>query len=155
MENTKKKNAQQDVKKCQLKKKKVLKLTFIGLGFLSLFLLLLTGYSSYHVAQVERDRSAKVVRKEPSVVMFYRDNCPDCHKVFSQVLAAKDAGIPIQFFNTMSTDRKKVLNYLKEYEVEEVPTFILLDQDGDEITRYSGTDMNKINALLHKAGGLN
>lgn len=138
----------------KIDRKKIINYSLIGLGFLSLFLLLLAGYSSYHVTQVERDRSAKVVKKEPSVVMFYRDNCPDCHKVFSQVLAAKDAGIPIQFFNTMSTDRKKVLNYLKEYEVEEVPTFILLDQDGDEITRYAGTNMSKINALLHKAGGL-
>lgn len=139
--------------KHKIKRQKIIKISIAGLGIIALLFLGLAIYGKAHVVQVEHDRNAVTLKRRASLVLFYRDNCPDCNKIFAQVLAAKDAGIPVQFVNTLNQKNRE--NYLDDYDIKVVPTFILLDINGEEVVRYSGTNTKKINELLKKAGAIN
>lgn len=134
------------------KKRKVKKITLIATIAIVLSLFAIGSYSVVHVMNTAQDRSTVTIKKKQSIIFFYRDDCPDCRKIFSQVLAGKDGGLPIQFVNTNNQTNKK--RYLKKYNVKYVPTFIYLDNQGNEIDRYTGTDRTKIDNILKRIGGL-
>lgn len=102
----------------------------------------------------ENNRQSIVIKKKKSVLFFYRDNCPDCKKIFGQVydVAKKNPG-KVQFINT--NNKKNHEKYLTKYKVEYVPAFIILDDSGNEVSRYTGTNAKKITEQLKKAGAKN
>lgn len=59
--------------------------------------------------------------KTKTIVFFYRDDCPDCQRVFDQVYRAKQTGTPIIFANTNNPKNRKLalLNGVKT-----VPSFV-------------------------------
>ena len=117
---------------------------FIAIG-VALFFGGRSAYRNLSVNNIERDRSAVIVKKRLSMVFFYRDDCPDCHKIFKTVYLAKQANAPIQFVNLSGSQNRK---YKSIYHLKTVPTFVLLNNQGTEITRYSGTNLKRVNNLL-------
>lgn len=104
-----------------------------------------SAYRNLSVTNTERDRSAVVVKKRLSMVFFYRDDCPDCHKIFKTVYLAQQAKVPIQFVNLSGSRNRKYKNI---YHLKTVPTFVLLNNHGTEISRYSGTNLKRVSNLL-------
>lgn len=148
----KKKISLNDIEK-KVKRRKIIRNILIILGILITCWGLFGLYSVGHVASVEKDRSAVTIKKKQSVILFYRDNCSDCHKIFGQVLAAKEAGVPVQLINTNNKQNRE--KYLSLYGVKVVPTFVMLDQYGNEEDRYEGTNAHQIDQILKRAGGYN
>lgn len=117
----------------------------------SLFFVLLIGYGAviHHVNSVENNRQAVFIKKKPSVIFFYKDDCKYCNKIFINVLAEKETGANIQLVNLNSKYNRE--RYKGEYLLEKVPTFVLLDKNGKEIERYAGSNMSKAQKLIDKA----
>ena len=143
-----KKDNQKSIKSLEkeVKRKKYIKIFMAGLGILSLFFVGMVAYSPLHIMHAEQNRSATIIQKKRSVLFFYRDTCPACHKIFPQVLAAKDGGVPVQMINTLNKSNRK--KYLSKYHIESVPTFIILDDYGNETDRYVGNDSHTIQKIL-------
>ena len=90
------------------------------------------------------------------------DWCPDCialkKKVFDteafQAYAATNVVLVDVDFpdkKPQSSDLKKANAKLKDkYSVEGLPTLVVLDQNGNELARLSGSDVNSANALINK-----
>lgn len=97
------------------------------------------------LAETEYDSSTVEIEKEPSIIFFYRSDCPDCHKIFKKVYWAELKGVPLQLVNLRNTSNRK---YIKEYNLKTVPTFVLINKKGTEARRYSGTNFKKIDAFL-------
>lgn len=115
-----------------------------------LFLLLGIGIAAVniHVNNVEKRQSAVIIKKKPSIIFFYKDDCPYCKKVFTSLLAQKDTGANIQLVNLngkFNHDR-----YKGDYLINSVPTFVLLNEKGQEVKRYSGSNMKKIQQLINQ-----
>lgn len=100
------------------------------------------------IEQAENSRNYTVIKKEKSVIFFYRDNCPDCQKIFAQVYNASKKR-SIQFVNTNNQENRDA--YLKKYQIQYVPTFVLTDKYGKEVGRYIGTDKKKIEQILSES----
>ena len=103
----------------------------------------------HHVNSVENNRQAVFIKKKPSVIFFYKDDCKYCNKIFINVLAEKETGANIQLVNLNSKYNRE--RYKGEYLLEKVPTFVLLDKNGKEIERYAGSNMSKAQKLIDKA----
>lgn len=103
---------------------------------------------SLEVKNFENSRKFVAIKKEKSVLFFYRDNCPDCQKIFAQVYTASKIQ-KVQFINTNNLENRD--KYLGKYNIEYVPTFIVTDKNGKEQTRYTGTDSKKIKKILSEA----
>jgi len=76
---------------------------------------------------------------KPVVIDFYADWCPNCHEldrtVFSDPsVAAQLAGVTALRVDASNINDEHVQNIIQEYGVEGVPTVILLDSRGHEIT---------------------
>lgn len=132
--------------------------TMLGLITAGMFSVLAIGAGKYmkqmDVTARENNRQSVVIKKKQSVLFFYRDDCGDCQKIFEQVynLSQKNPG-KVQFINT--NNKKNHEKYLTKYSVKYVPTFIALDENGEEVSRYTGTDSEKIAEQLKKAGAKN
>lgn len=120
------------------------------LGLLLLFLLIIgscaTFYNSLH--DTEQDRSVVTIKKKQpkSVVLFYKDTCPDCKKIFKQVWVSSWKK-NIQFVNL---NQKQNRHYIGEYDLQYVPTLIYL-KNGKEEKRYVGNNSNKIKEIMNEA----
>lgn len=128
--------------------------TMLGLITVGVFSVLAIGAGKYmkqmDMTARENNRQSFVIKKKQSVLFFYRDDCPDCQKIFEQVynLSQKNPG-KVQFINTNNKENHE--KYLTKYSVKYVPTFIVLDENGGEVSRYTGTDSEKIAEQLKKA----
>ncbi len=130
----------------------------LGLITAGIFSVLAIGAGKYmkqmDVTVRENNRQSVVIKKKRSVLFFYRDDCGDCQKIFEQVynLSQKNPG-KVQFINT--NNKKNHEKYLTKYSVKYVPTFIALNENGVEISRYTGIKSEKISEQLKKVGAEN
>lgn len=71
--------------------------------------------------EMQQKSISKTSLKTKAIVFFYRDDCPDCQRVFDQVYRAKQTGTPIVFANTNNPKNRKLalLNGVKT-----VPSFV-------------------------------
>lgn len=70
------------------------------------------------------------------VVLFYREDCPDCQKVFPIIYARN-----MMFKDTVFVNMNEPLNrqlYIEKYQLKSIPTIM---SNGN---RYSGTNYRKI-----------
>lgn len=110
----------------------------------------------YNVNKLEKH----VQTESQRTVLFFRKNgCADCISINSYMSKTL-------FTGAFSTDKamRGLVNdvvvidvydpaakhYIAEYNLTEVPTMIILE-GGKEVSRYSGTDIEKIDAQLEKA----
>lgn len=74
-----------------------------------------------------------------TTLVFYRDDCKDCQKVFTDIYLQKISGQRIILINMNNQANRK---YISKYTLYSVPTFVKNSQ------RYVGTDITKINQLI-------
>ena len=101
-----------------------------------------------HVLRIEASRPTVQIQKQkegPSAVLFYKDSCPDCQKIFHQVVVAKELhGLPIQMINLNQPANR---HYIAQYNLKFVPTFLLF-KNGKPVERVVSTDKAKISSLF-------
>ena len=74
-----------------------------------------------------------------TTLVFYRDDCKDCQKIFLDVYLQKISGQRVILINMNNPTNRK---YISQYTLYSVPTFVKNSQ------RYVGTDIKKINQLI-------
>lgn len=120
-----------------------------GAVLLALFTICLVTTACFNTSlnSTENDRSVVKIKKEQrSVVLFYKDTCPDCQKIFKQVWIAS-WNQNVQFVNLAQKENR---HYIGEYDLQYVPTFVYL-KNGKEQKRYVGTNQKEIKGLLNEA----
>ena len=119
-----------------------MKIHWIGLGAVALAASAIIAYKSQALPQVQTANAAP-----PRVVLLAElseaDNAGDsCAEIIHLVRAARDRGIAVQ---ELSPDGKSDL--LARYHLLIVPTVLILDRNGQEISRYEGEGRNTVKAL--------
>jgi len=95
----------------------------IGFNFYS------TEHSQVPIKSIDKDK----------IQLFYRDDCPDCKKIFKQIYLHNLIKQDIQFINLKQIKNR---HYIDEYTIHSVPTFIHKNK------RYAGTQKEKIKEIL-------
>lgn len=118
------------------KKRRVLCLVlFFVCSFIAL------GLGGFMIRMKAQEHSREVVilqKEEPQVLFFYREDCPDCQKVFPWIYWQSLWKKEVVFINL---NQPKNRNYITEYQLTSVPTVIT------PYGRYAGTDRKKIEKL--------
>ncbi|MEW4403883.1 thioredoxin family protein [Enterococcus sp. AN402] len=110
--------------------------------FLFVFLVfLIIGLIGYGCFRQEKSLAVVSSIQEEKIVFFYRDDCPDCQKVFLQVYLWDLLHQDIQFINL---NQEENWRFLSQYNVYSVPTFIYRDHT------YAGTNRQAIGDFLEK-----
>ncbi|MCR1945920.1 thioredoxin family protein [Enterococcus gallinarum] len=89
----------------------------------------------------DQKQPVEISEKESRVIVFYRDDCPDCQKVFPFLYARNLVFNDLLFVNMNSESNRK---YIDQYSLESVPTFV---SKGDF---YSGISLEKIYSLIQQ-----
>ncbi|WPH48346.1 thioredoxin family protein (plasmid) [Enterococcus faecalis] len=88
----------------------------------------------------EHDRSfVKIANNEQRTVVFYKDSCQECQKVFPFLFKENLAHDNLLFVNLNQEENQR---YISTYQLTSVPTFV--GPNG----RYEGTDTEEIRKLL-------
>ena len=115
-----------------------------GKKFIFLFAVLVfvvIGILRHDYYKQEKDLSVISSIQEEKIAFFYRDDCPDCQKVFPQVYLHDLFHRDIQFVNLNQERNRK---YIVLYQIHSVPTFLYQNR------MYAGTDQATINHFLEK-----
>lgn len=111
----------------------------------SLFLLVFLGISLLVATDMknrEKDKSfVDLSTTKNETIVFYREDCKDCQKVFPYLYFADVTGRNLKFVNL---NNQKNRRYIDEYQLESVPTFVKKNM------RYSGTGIDEINHFLNE-----
>lgn len=112
---------------------------------------LLTGntYEPMTAEQIDDKLTAAEKNKELTMVVFHKSGCKKCRSVerfvHNQVSNTKMNVIVV---DTKMTDQRK---YVSDFGIHSVPTFVVLQQ-GEEVTRYSGTNETEIARVFDTKG---
>lgn len=119
-----------------------MKIQWIGLGAVVLAASAVIAYKTQTVPQAQAANVASprvVLLAEPSEA----DNAGDsCAEIIHLVRAARDRGIAVQ---ELSPDSKTDL--LARYHLLIVPTVLILDHNGQEVSRYEGEGHSTVKAI--------
>lgn len=119
-----------------------MKIQWIGLGAVALAASAIIAYKTQFLPQAQAANAAP-----PRVVLLAElseaDNAGDsCAEIIHLVRAARDRGIAVQ---ELSPDSKSDL--LARFHLLIVPTVLILDLNGREVSRYEGEGRNTVKAL--------
>lgn len=119
-----------------------MKVQWIGLGVVVLIASAIIGYKTQVLPQAQAANTAP-----PRVLLLAElseaDSAGDsCAEIIHLVRAARDRGIAVQ---ELSPDSKSDL--LARYHLLIVPTVLILDRNGQEISRYEGEGRNTVKAV--------
>lgn len=90
--------------------------------------------------RAETNRASVVLQaNEQRVIVFYKDDCPDCQSVFPFLYFHNLRANDLVFVNLNQATNKA---YIETYGLTSVPTLVR----GDQL--YQGTDKNKIRQFL-------
>jgi len=93
-----------------------------------------------YVNYVEKQQpKVQISKGNDKTLVFYRDDCSDCQKIFHQVYWQGKLHNNILLINM---NNQKNRQYIQKYHLTSVPTFI----NGNN--RYSGTDLKKIRKVV-------
>ncbi|USI64387.1 thioredoxin (plasmid) [Lactococcus lactis subsp. lactis] len=88
-----------------------------------------TEHSQVPIKSIDKDK----------IQLFYRDDCPDCKKIFKQIYLHNLIKQDIQFINLKPINNR---HYIDEYNIHTVPTFIHKNK------AYAGTNTAHLNKFL-------
>jgi glutaredoxin len=95
------------------------------------------------IDQKEKDQRVVVLdRGEQKKIVFYKDDCPDCQKIFNQLFWHDVRHKDMVFVNLNQKENRK---YIKLYEVKSVPTIVHKSQ------KYEGIDRKKICTIINES----
>ena len=119
-----------------------MKIQWIGLGAVAIAASAIIAYKTQVLPQAQAANAVP-----PRVVLLAElseaDNAGDsCAEIIHLVRAARDRGIAVQ---ELSPDSKSDL--LARYHLLIVPTVLILDLNGREVSRYEGEGRNTVKAL--------
>lgn len=69
----------------------------------------------------------------PTILDFHSQNCPPCRKMRPEIETLRQAKYPIR-----SIDVERQAEWAERYDVREVPTFIVIDEQGQVLARSKG-----------------
>ena len=93
-----------------------------------------------YVNYVEKQQpTVQISKGNDKTLVFYRDDCSDCQKIFHQVYWQGKLHNNILLINM---NNQKNRQYIQKYHLTSVPTFI----NGNN--RYSGTDLKEIRKVV-------
>lgn len=93
-----------------------------------------------YVNYVEKQQpTVQISKGNDKTLVFYRDDCSDCQKIFHQVYWQGKLHNNILLINM---NNRKNRQYIQKYHLTGVPTFI----NGNN--RYSGTDLKEIRKVV-------
>ncbi|MBO0455797.1 thioredoxin [Enterococcus hulanensis] len=119
-------------------KKRFKVIIVMALVFVSLY----TGIQTI-IDQKEKDQRVVVLdRGEQKKIVFYKDDCPDCQKIFNQLFWHDVRHKDMIFVNLNQEENRK---YIKIYDVKSVPTIV------HESQKYEGIDRKKIRTILNES----
>lgn len=95
------------------------------------------------------DTLAQIVKEEAAIILFTAENC-DASKKIEPILPRIVADFPS--FNFYEIDCTHV-DVCTKYNVTDTPCFLAFNQ-GEELTRLIGSDLNEIEQFLSKAEAL-
>lgn len=119
-----------------------MKIQWIGLGAVVLAASAIIAYKTQllHEAQAANAASPRVVLlAEPSEADLAGDSCAE---IIHLVRAARDRGIAVEEFSLVSKS-----DLLARYHLLIIPTVLILDPNGQEVSRYEGEGRNTVKAL--------
>lgn len=94
------------------------------------------------IEQKKADRSVVDLQKENNKkIVFYKDDCPDCDKVFNQLFWHDRFNKDTVFVNL---NQKQNRHYIQTYQVKSVPTII------HSHSRYEGIDRKEIQKIMQE-----
>lgn len=110
----------------------------------------MTAFKVYktQILEPQNNQSTVTVQKKASVIYFYRNDCVYCKRVFPIVKILSSLKLPVQYVNTNNRINRMMAK--TRYKISAVPTFIVIDKNGNEKGRYSGSDFKKIKKLFIK-----
>ena len=79
------------------------------------------------------------IQNNNTTLIFYKDDCKDCQKIFIDVYLQKISGQPIILVNMNNQANRK---YINQYSFDSVPTIVKGSQ------KYSGSNINTINKII-------
>lgn len=92
------------------------------------------------IQRQELDRSVvTIATNEERALVFYKDDCADCQKIFPELYKENLAHDNLLFINLNQPKNK---GYIATYQLRTVPTIVTPNG------RYAGTDTEKIQQLL-------
>ena len=111
-------------------------------NIITILLVLVLPVVAYHYMSKNSDVSIAATKNPqlPTILTFTSTMCMDCQKIKS-VLAdiEPEYSDKINFEYVQALDKnKKVKDSIKKYSVVLVPTIILLDKDGQQLTKIEG-----------------
>jgi len=113
-----------------------MKKKFIGFSLVVLSLGAFFVGTYYHMKSTEAQQNYVDLSKETDkIVVFYREDCPDCQSVFPSLYYHNLVYQDLVFVNM---NNQKNRQYIVSYNLKSVPTF---SKDNDS---YSGTNKSKI-----------
>lgn len=111
-----------------------------GLVICGCFFLMSELQMSQEIQKQEQDRSVVVISAdEERALVFYKDDCSDCQRVFPMLYKENKSQDNLVFVNLNQQENKK---YILEYQLQTVPTIVT------STNRYAGTDTKKIQEIL-------
>lgn len=119
-----------------------MKVQWIGLGAVMLVASAIIGYKIQILPQAQATDTALprvLLLAEPSEADSVGDSCAE---IYHLVRAARDRGIAVQELSPASKS-----DLLARYHLFIVPTVLVLDRNGQEISRYEGEGRNTVKAV--------
>lgn len=119
-------------------KKRIKVIVVIVLVFVSLY----TGIQTVIDQKEKNLRVVELDQREQKKIVFYKDDCPDCQKIFDQLFWHDVRHKDLIFVNLNQEENRK---YIKAYDVKSVPTIVHKSQ------KYEGIDRKRIRAILNES----
>lgn len=113
----------------------------ILLSFVLSFFILISCFITSMNRYEQANRDVDIQGNQSKVIVFYRDDCAACQKVFP-ILYVRNLLLNDLLFVNMNSEQNR--HYVEEYSLRTVPTFI----KGSRM--YRGTDLKKIVQFLQQ-----
>lgn len=136
------------------------KRTLIGFAALIIFTLTFVASCAKNADNTNNDRKDDVVLVEedgktikldvsegiPTVIDFYATWCEPCKKIEPEYKALKAKYSDKLNFMTVDIDQQPDVS--NQFNINVVPTFVFLDENGNEVYRFEGADSQQLNDMI-------
>lgn len=98
-------------------------------------------FFTYDMYKTKNNKAVITVINKDKINFFYRDDCSDCNKIFTQIYLHNLFYKDIEYINLT---QKENIKYIDKFNITSVPTFIYKNKV------YVGTDKGQVKKFLMK-----